>query len=52
MSAVCQCLFAEQTKLISADPKSGDATLGVGGPGPPATDNGNQLSLDRGEEKT
>jgi hypothetical protein len=37
---------------VFADPRSGDATFGVGGPGPPTTDNGSQLSLDRGEEKT
>jgi hypothetical protein len=34
------------------DPRSGDAIFGVGGPGPPTTDNEHQLSLDRGEEKT
>jgi hypothetical protein len=39
-------------KRVCSDPRSGDATFGVGGPGPPATDNGSQLSLDRGEEKT
>ncbi len=39
-------------KGVCADPRSGDATFGVGGPGPPTMDNGRQLSLDRGEEKT
>jgi hypothetical protein len=39
-------------KGVCADPRSGDATFGVGGPGPLATDNECQLSLDRGEEKT
>jgi hypothetical protein len=39
-------------KGVCADPRSGDATFGVGGHGPPTTDNEHQLSLDRGEEKT
>ncbi len=39
-------------KGVCADPRSGDTTFGVGGPGPPATDNGHQWSLNRGEEKT
>jgi hypothetical protein len=38
-------------KGVCAGPRSGDATFGVGGPGPPTTDNERQLSLDRGEEK-
>ncbi len=39
-------------KGVSADPRGGDATLGVGGPGPPMGDNERQLNLDRGGEKT
>ncbi len=27
-------------KGVCADPRSGDATFGVGGPGPPTTENG------------
>jgi hypothetical protein len=38
-------------KGVCADPRSGDATFGVGGPGPPTTDNERQLSLDREGEK-
>jgi hypothetical protein len=34
-------------KGVCTDPRSGDANLGVGGPGPPM-----QLSPDRGREKT
>jgi hypothetical protein len=37
---------------VCADPRSGDATFGVGGPGPPTTDNEHQLSPDWGVEKT
>jgi hypothetical protein len=37
---------------VCVDPRSGDATFGVGGPGPPAMDNEHQLNLDRGGEKT
>jgi hypothetical protein len=37
---------------VCADPRSEDATFGVGGPGPPTMDNERQLSLDKGEEKT
>ncbi len=37
---------------VCPDPRSGDSTFGVGGPGPPTMDNGSQVSLDRGEEKT
>jgi hypothetical protein len=37
---------------VCADPGKGDATLGVGGPGPPGGDSEHQLSLDRGGEKT
>ncbi len=33
---------------VCADPGKGDATLGVGGPGPPARDSESQLVLDRG----
>ncbi len=36
-------------KGVCADPR--DATFGVGGPGPPTTNNEHQLSPDRGEEK-
>jgi hypothetical protein len=39
-------------KGVCADPRRGDATLGVGGPGLPMGDNEHQLSLDRGGEKT
>jgi hypothetical protein len=39
-------------KGVCADPRRGDATLGVGGPGPPMGDNEHQLSPDRGGEKT
>ncbi len=39
-------------KGVCTDPRSGDATFGVGGPGPPVTDNWSQLNLDRGREKT
>jgi hypothetical protein len=39
-------------KGVCADPRGGDATLGVGGPGPPMGDNERQLNLDRGGEKT
>jgi hypothetical protein len=36
---------------VCADPRSGDATSGVGGPRPPTTDNEHRLSPDRGGEK-
>jgi hypothetical protein len=39
-------------KGVCADPRGGDATLGVGGPGPPMGDNERQLNLDRGGQKT
>ncbi len=39
-------------KGVCANPRRGDATLGVGGPRPPMGDNEHQLSLDRGGEKT
>jgi hypothetical protein len=39
-------------KGVCADPRRGDAILGVGGPRPPMGDNEHQLSLDRGGEKT
>jgi hypothetical protein len=39
-------------KGLSADPRRGDAILGVGGPGPPKGDDEHQLSPDRGGEKT
>ncbi len=39
-------------KGVCADPRRGDAILGVGGPGPPMGNNEHQLSLDRGGEKT
>ncbi len=39
-------------KGVCADPVGGDATLGVGGPGPPVRVSERQLSLDRGGEKT
>jgi hypothetical protein len=39
-------------KGVCADPVEGDATLGVGGPGPPLGVSEHQLSLDRGGEKT
>jgi hypothetical protein len=38
-------------KGVCADPVGRDATLGVGGPGPPAGAGERQLSLDRGGEK-
>jgi hypothetical protein len=38
-------------KGVCADPRRGDATLGVGGPRPPKGDNEHQLSPDRGGEK-
>jgi hypothetical protein len=37
---------------VCADPVGGDATLGVGGPGPPVGAGERQLSPDRGDEKT
>ncbi len=37
---------------VCADPGKGDATLGVGGPGPPARDSESQLVPDRGGGKT
>jgi hypothetical protein len=39
-------------KAVCADPAEGDATLGVGGPGPPVGVSKRQLSSDRGGEKT
>jgi hypothetical protein len=39
-------------KGVCADPVGGDATLGVGGPGPPVGISERQLSLDREGEKT
>ncbi len=38
-------------KGVCADPVEGDATLGVGGPGPPVGVSERQLSLDRGGKK-
>ncbi len=37
---------------VCADPWKGDATLGVGGPGPPERDSEQQLIPDRGGGKT
>ncbi len=37
---------------MCGDPVGRDATLGVGGPGPPMGASERQLSLDRGGEKT
>ncbi len=37
---------------VCADPGKGDATLGVGGPGPPERDSKHQLIPDRGGGKT
>ncbi len=37
---------------VCADPGKGDATLWVGGPGPPEGNSGQQLRPDRGGEKT
>jgi hypothetical protein len=37
---------------VCADPGKGDATLGVGGPGPPEGDSERQLIPDRGGGKT
>ncbi len=37
---------------VCADPGKGDATLGVGGPSPPARDSESQLVPDRGGGKT
>ncbi len=39
-------------KGVCADPVGRDATLGVGGPGPPVGAGERQLNLDRGGEKT
>jgi hypothetical protein len=39
-------------KGVCADPVGRDATLGVGGPGPPVGTGERQLSPDRGGEKT
>jgi hypothetical protein len=39
-------------KGVCADPVGRDATLGVGGPGPPVKVSERQLSLDRESEKT
>jgi hypothetical protein len=39
-------------KGVCADPRRGDAILGMGGPGPPVEDSEHQLSLDRAGEKT
>jgi hypothetical protein len=39
-------------KGVCADPVGRDATLGVGGPGPPVGTGECQLSPDRGGEKT
>jgi hypothetical protein len=36
---------------VCADLGKGDATLGVGGPGPPGGDSEHQLNPDRGGEK-
>ncbi len=37
---------------VCADPRRGDTTLGVGGPGPPMGDKEHQLNPDSGGEKT
>jgi hypothetical protein len=37
---------------VCADPRRGDTTLGVGGPGPQIGDKEHQLNPDRGGEKT
>ncbi len=37
---------------VCADPRRGDAILGVGGPGPPKGNSEHQLSPDRGGGKT
>jgi hypothetical protein len=37
---------------VCVDPGKGDATLGVGGPGPPERDSEHQLITDRGGGKT
>ncbi len=45
-------LVLDPGKGVCADPRGGDATLGVGGPGPPKGGGEHQLSPDRGGEKT
>ncbi len=45
-------LVLDPEKGVCADPVEGDATLGVGGPGPPVGVSERQSSLDRGGRKT
>jgi hypothetical protein len=61
MIVIFKILFCSPEMLITvpnygeevcADPGKGDATLGVGGPGPPARDSESQLVPDRGGGKT
>jgi hypothetical protein len=61
-SSTCSCilhhhcvstvLVLDPGKGVCADPRRGDTTLGVGGPGPPMGNSEHQLSSDRGGEKT
>jgi hypothetical protein len=49
---VYSILVPDYEEEVCADPGKGDATLGVGGPGPPAGDSESQLIPDRGGGKT
>ncbi len=51
-SVVAVVAVLDPGKGVCADPRRGDAILGVGGPGPPKGDDEPQLSPDRGGEKT
>jgi hypothetical protein len=51
-SLLCIINVLDPEKGVCTDPVGGDATLGVGGPGPPVGVSERQLSLDREGEKT
>ncbi len=50
--ATCSVSVLDPGKGVCADPVGRDATLGVGGPGPPVGAGERQLSPDWGGEKT
>ncbi len=49
---MCTCTVLDPEKGVCADPVEWDATLGVGGPGPPVGVSERQLSVDKGGEET